>query len=192
MNRFAAAAVICLIALALAAAAPRCAAAKKSKAKKGEKKMAWTLKSNSIRNGERIPDKFTGVGADVSPELSWDAAPAGTLELVLIMDDPDAPVGLWTHWILYGMSPERVSLPENVEKKTEVKRLGVLQGMNTWPRAGYWGPMPPPGKPHRYFFKLYALDKKTGLPAGADRKQIDAAVKGHVIAEAQLMGTYSR
>ncbi len=186
------AAIVFAFALLLAMQTTLDAAPKKKKAKKEVKKMSWTLKSKSIINGERIHDKFTGVGKDVSPELEWNTPPAGTQELVLIMDDPDAPVGLWTHWILYGMSPEKTSLPEGVEKKIEVKSMGILQGMNTWPRAGYWGPMPPPGKTHRYFFKLYALDKKTGLPPGADRKQVDAAVKGHVIAEAQLMGTYSR
>ena len=194
MNRIASVAVIYLIAFALAVGAisPLNAAANEKKAIKGDKKMAWSLKTYLFKNGERIPDKYTGVGIDVSPELFWDAPPAGTQELVLIMDDPDAPVGLWTHWIVYGMPPERVNLPESIEKKTEVSALKILQGTNTWPREGYWGPMPPPGKPHRYYFKLYALNKKTGLPPGANRKQIDAAIKGHIISETQLMGIFSR
>lgn len=161
------------------------------KAKK-EAKMIWRLSSEAISEGKRIPDKYTCKGPDVSPALKWDPAPAGTAELVLIMDDPDAPVGLWTHWTIYGMSPDRTSLPENVEKTAEAKSVGALQGITSFRKPGYGGPCPPPGPTHRYFFKLYALDTKTNLPASASLKQVEDAIKGHIIAEARLMGTYSR
>jgi Raf kinase inhibitor-like YbhB/YbcL family protein len=192
-RRLVAAAVMALIAGTLLAT--NCTAAKKP-AKKAPKeaKMAWTLKSNSITEGKRIPDKFTCKGIDVSPELSWDPAPKGTQEIALIMDDPDAPVGTWTHWTVYGISPEKTSFPENVEKTLEAKSIGALHGITSYGKSkpGYYGPCPPPGKVHHYHFKLYALDKKTGLPAGASLAQLEAAIKGHTIAEAKLMGTYSR
>jgi len=185
------AAAALLIAVALFAA--NCAGAKKpvKKTFKGAK-MNWTIKSDSISENKRIPDKFTCKGTDISPALSWDAAPKGAQELVLIMDDPDAPVGTWTHWIVYGISPDRTSLPENVEKSAAAASVGALQGVTSFRRPGYGGPCPPPGPAHRYFFKLFALDKKTGLPAGASLAQVEAAIKGHVIAEAKLMGTFSR
>ena len=193
-RKFAASAAMVLIAAVLAALlASSCAEAKKP-AKKNTKgaKMAWTIKSNSIAEGKRVPDKFTCSGADVSPALSWDPAPKGTQEIVLIMDDPDAPVGTWTHWIVYGIAPEKTSFPENVEKAAIAKSIGALQGVTSFKRPGYGGPCPPPGPTHRYFFKLYALDKKTGLPAGATLTQVETAIKGRILAEATLMGTYSR
>jgi Raf kinase inhibitor-like YbhB/YbcL family protein len=190
-NRKLIAVTVLMTAVMLIAAS--CAQAKKP-AKMNVKgaKMTWTLKSNSIAEGKRVPDKFTCKGPDVSPALSWDPAPKGTREIVLIMDDPDAPVGTWTHWIVYGIAPDKTSFPENIEKSADAKSIGALQGITSFKRPGYGGPCPPPGPTHRYFFKLHALDKKTGLPAGASLAQVEAAIKGHVIAEAKLMGTYSR
>lgn len=171
--------------------APAGDSAKSEEKGQEEKAMAWTLKSSAFTEGQRIPDRFTCVGADFSPELTWDPAPAGTQELVLIMDDPDAPMGTWNHWILYGMSPDMTSLPEKVARDAEVQGVG-MQGVTSFRRTGYGGPCPPPGPTHRYFFKLYALNAKTNLPPGAPLKQVEAAIKDRIIANAQLMGTYSR
>ncbi len=138
-----------------------------------------------------IPRTFTADGADVSPALAWSGAPARTRAFALIMDDPDAPVGLWTHWTLYNLPPEATTLAEN-QPKAPTLPSGARQGKNTWGRLGYNGPSPPPGKPHRYFFRLYALSEPLELEAGAARQQLDMALKGKVLAEAQWMGTYGR
>jgi Raf kinase inhibitor-like YbhB/YbcL family protein len=186
------AAIIILVATVFTAVSV--AAAKRTKTVRktnGVKRMAWTLKSPSFSEGQRIPDKFTCVGQNVSPELTWDPAPNGTQEIVLIVDDPDAPMGTWNHWILYGIAPDRTSLPENVNKNAEVKDIG-LQGITSSRRPGYGGPCPPPGPDHRYFFKLYALSAKTNLPVGAPLKHVEDAIKGKIIVQAQLMGTYNR
>lgn len=147
--------------------------------------------------GKLIPCKHTGEGEDASPLLQWSGVPAGAVELALIVDDPDAPTPQpWVHWVIYAMSPKLTGLPGGVPRKTQlVDPAGALQGVNTWPtdNVGYRGPMPPPGHGvHRYFFKLYALDKKVGLPAKATKEQVLAAMKGHVLAEAQMIGTYER
>ena len=166
----------------------------KNNEKKGKRsgKMTMTLKCDDISNGERIPDKFTCEGADVSPKLTWEGIPESARELVLIMDDPDAPMGTWTHWIVYGISPERKTLPENVEKSAEVKSLGIRQGITSFRKPGYGGPCPPPGPTHHYYFKLYALKTSSGLSAGASLKDVEKVIKVKTISKTQLMGTYSR
>ena len=138
-----------------------------------------------------IPKSFTADGADVSPALSWSGSPTETKAFALIMDDPDAPVGLWTHWTIYDMPTGTASLAENLAK-VPVLADGSNQGKNTWGRLGYNGPSPPPGKPHRYFFKVYALSMPLGLSGGATRQELDAAMKGKVLAEAVFMGKYGR
>lgn len=159
----------------------------------GSTDMEWKITSTAFKEGERIPDRFTCTGPDVSPELTWTAPPSGTKELVLIMDDPDAPVGTWTHWILYSLPPETAHLPEQVAKDSQVPSLGnAKQGVTDFRRPGYGGPCPPPGKPHRYFFKLYALDQQLDLDPGVSLGKITGAIEGHILAEARLMGTYSR
>ncbi len=120
--------------------------------------------------------------------------PPTTKSFALICDDPDAPVGVWVHWIIYNIPATVSRLPENVDKKQKVlggELSGALQGINSWNRIGYGGPCPPPGAPHRYFFKLYALDIQI-TKEGMDKKKLLAAMEGHILAEAQLMGTYQR
>lgn len=138
-----------------------------------------------------IPKTFTADGADISPAISWSDAPEKTRAFALIMDDPDAPAGLWTHWILYDLPSETRALPENLPKAPTLPD-GSRQGRNTWGRMGYNGPSPPPGKAHRYFFRLYALSRPLELDAGATRQHVDAAIKGKVLAEAEWQAIYGR
>jgi Raf kinase inhibitor-like YbhB/YbcL family protein len=153
--------------------------------------MAFAISSPSFENGANIPKKFTCDGADVSPELHWSSPPAGTQSFALIADDPDAPVGTWTHWVLFDLPAETTSLPENVPKVDELP-TGGRQGRNDFRKIGYGGPCPPPGKPHRYFFKLYALDKKLNLKPGASKQEVEQAMQGHILAKTELMGKYQR
>ena len=149
--------------------------------------MTFTLNVSAFGNGGVIPTKFTCEGANVSPELHWSNAPTDTRSFVLIMDDPDAPVGTFTHWVLFDIPAERSSLAEGEGK------IG-LAGKNDFDRSGYGGPCPPRGHgPHRYFFTLYALDVAIlKLKAGADRRQLEAALRGHILAQAQYLGRYER
>jgi Raf kinase inhibitor-like YbhB/YbcL family protein len=149
--------------------------------------MSIHITSTAFEEGQPIPKKYSADGPNVSPPLAWDAPPAGTKSLALVCEDPDAPRGTWTHWVLF-------NLPAETRKLEEGAKLpgGAVQGTNDFGKLGYGGPSPPPGKPHRYFFKLYALDTQLDLPAGARRQQLLDAVKGHVLAEGQLMGTYGR
>lgn len=117
--------------------------------------------------------------------------PDGTKSLALICEDPDAPMFTWVHWIVYRIPPTQPGLKEAVPK-TEILEGGIRQGKNSWRRLGYGGPCPPPGRPHRYFFRLYALDMEPELAPGADRSQLEAAMKGHIIAKAETMGVYAR
>ncbi|WP_069808043.1 YbhB/YbcL family Raf kinase inhibitor-like protein [Vulcanisaeta thermophila] len=154
--------------------------------------MSFTLISPAFKYGERIPRKYTCDGEDVSPPLQWSGTPQGTKSLVLIMEDPDAPIGLFTHWVLYNIPPTRNELPENVAKNPTVEGIG-LQGINDFGRVGYGGPCPPRGHgPHRYFFRLYALDITLNLRPRASRNDVLNAIKNHVIGTAEYMGTYSR
>jgi len=153
--------------------------------------MAFSITSTAFPNGGNIPRKFTCDGADASPELSWTTPPSGTQSLALIADDPDAPVGNWTHWVLYDLPAGTASLPEDVPKSEELPN-GARQGRNDFRRIGYGGPCPPPGKPHRYFFRLYALNSKLNLKPGATKADVEKAMEGHVLAKAELMGKYAR
>ena len=145
------------------------------------------LTSSAFERGERIPKKYTGEGEDVSPPLAWTDAPEGTEEFALICDDPDAPTPQpWVHWVAYGIPPETTSLGEGDAGEAN-------EGRNDFKRNGYGGPMPPPGHGvHHYYFKLYALNKKLGLGEGATKGELLDAMKGHVIAEADHVGTYER
>jgi Raf kinase inhibitor-like YbhB/YbcL family protein len=152
------------------------------------------ITSTAFSEGQPIPAKYSCEGSDISPPLRWipqGGPPANIKSFTLIMDDPDAPVGTWVHWVLYDLPPDATGLPENVAKTRDLSS-GAKQGLNSWPRLGYGGPCPPPGKPHRYFFKLYALDKMLDLKPNATKMDVEAAMKGHVLAEGQLMGTYQR
>jgi hypothetical protein len=157
----------------------------------GGKTMAFALKSAAFAEQGTIAKNFTCDGVDRSPALSWSGAPSGTHAFALIADDPDAPAGTWTHWILWNLPAQATALPEGVAK-TEVLEDGARQGKNDFGRIGYGGPCPPAGKQHRYYFKLFALDAKLDLKPGANRKELEAAMKPHVLAEAQYMGTYKR
>ena len=149
------------------------------------------LTSPAFVDGQPIPTKHTCDGADVSPPLNWSEAPPGTRSFALICDDPDAPVGTWVHWVIHGLSPATADLPEMVPP-TERAPGGAKQGLNDFRRVGYGGPCPPPGRPHHYFFKLYALDTELALPARAIKADLVRAMAGHILAAAQLMGTYQR
>jgi len=154
--------------------------------------MAFILTSAAFKDGAPIPGKYTCDGGDVSPPLTWSGAPAGTRSVALIADDPDAPGGTWVHWVLYNLPVEVSELPENIAKVESLDLGGARQGRNDFRRPGYGGPCPPPGPAHRYFFKLYALDTRLELKAGAQKKDVEAAMEGHVLGSAQLMGTYAR
>jgi Raf kinase inhibitor-like YbhB/YbcL family protein len=153
--------------------------------------MPLSLATSAFPPGGNIPAKYTCQGADVSPALSWKDAPDKTKTFALIVADPDAPVGNWTHWVLYNLPASVHELPEDVAK-TEALPNGGQQGRNDFHRAGYGGPCPPPGKPHRYFFKLYAMDSALDLPAGASQQQLEKAMHGHILAQAELMGKFQK
>lgn len=153
--------------------------------------MPLRLESSAFKDGDRIPDRFTCSGQDVSPALRWSDAPSGTASFVLICDDPDAPMMTWVHWVVYNIPGNSSGLPEDVPKQRSL-RDGSLQGENSWKRIGYGGPCPPRGKPHRYYFKLYAIDRLLELKPGASKKEVQTAMDGHVVAQAELVGIYGR
>lgn len=159
----------------------------------GGTKMAIDVTSTAFGQGQPIPRKHSGEGEDVSPPLAWSGVPEGTKEIVVICDDPDAPTAEpWVHWVIYGIPPTSVGLPEGVPRQ-ETLADGTTQGNNTWPRIGYNGPMPPAGRgPHRYFFRVYAIDAPTGLKPGATKRDVLAAIEGHILAQGELVGTYER
>jgi hypothetical protein len=147
--------------------------------------MALTLTSTAFAAGQRIPDRHTCEGPDRSPPLAWTGVPEGTRAVALICDDPDAPGKTWVHWVLYDLPPGLTGLAEG-------ENGGGREGMTDFRRPGYGGPCPPPGQPHRYFFKLYACDAPLDLPAGATKADVERALAGHVLTQAELMGTYGR
>ena len=153
--------------------------------------MSFAVRSPAFSSGGAIPRTFTCDGGDVSPALSWKDAPAGTQSFALIVDDPDEPGGTWTHWIVWNLPGQASALPQGVPK-VEVLDNGARQGKNDFGRLGYGGPCPPPGRAHRYYFKLFAMDKRLDLRAGADRSALEAAGRRHVLAQAQWMGIYKR
>lgn len=157
----------------------------------GGRGMSFAIQTTAFPESGVIPKKYTCDGADLSPALTWSNAPTGTKSLALIADDPDAPVGTWTHWIIWNIPPNANALPEGVPKDESLKD-GARQGRNDFKRIGYGGPCPPPGKPHRYFFKLYALDASLDLKPGASRKELEHAMQGHVLSHAELMGKFGR
>jgi len=157
---------------------------------KGGKKMEIKITSSAFKEGEMIPEKYTCDGKDVSPPLSWTSVPDVTKSIALISDDPDAPMGTWVHWVLYDLPANIKELPENVPPQRQLQN-GAKQGTNDFRKIGYGGPCPPGGT-HRYYFKIYALDKETGLGPGATKAELIKAMKGHILAEGQLMGKYKR
>jgi len=148
------------------------------------------LTSAAIVPGQPIPKRYTCDGENISPPLQWAGAPGGTESFVLIMDDPDAPSGTFVHWLVYDLPAGSTALPENVPKQQQVPG-GGSQGTNSARQVGYMGPCPPSGT-HRYFFRLYALDTTLKLPPAADRKTLEGAMRGHILAQAELMAPYKR
>jgi Raf kinase inhibitor-like YbhB/YbcL family protein len=148
------------------------------------------LTSPAFTEGGMIPAQYTCNGADISPPLAWEEVPEDAKSLALIVDDPDAPVGTWVHWVLYNLPASTRELKENITK-TKILPDGAMQGTNDFRKIGYNGPCPPGGT-HRYFFKLYALDEMVDLNPGARKKDLVDAMKGHILAECQLMGKFSR
>jgi Raf kinase inhibitor-like YbhB/YbcL family protein len=149
------------------------------------------LTSSAFGEGQTIPAKYTADGENLSPPLAWSDPPAGTASYALICDDPDAPRGTWVHWVIFNLPDDLRELKEGVPTLGTLPN-GARQGKNDFGNIGYGGPAPPPGKPHRYFFKLYAVDTQLGLPAGATKEQVLTAIKSHVLAEGRLMGKYQR
>ena len=148
------------------------------------------LTSSAFQEGGSIPSPYTCDGKDISPPLNWSAAPAGTKSFALIADDPDAPRGTWVHWVLWNLPATASEIKEALPAITLLPS-GALQGKNDSGDSGYGGPCPPSGT-HRYFFKLYALDTVLSLKSGATKSQLEAAMKGHELAQVTLMGVYSR
>ena len=143
------------------------------------------LTSDAFANGQSIPAKYTCKGKNISPALSWTEPPAGTQSFALIMDDPDAPRGTWVHWILFNIPVVTSTLPENLHPG------GIGVGKNSWGDMHYGGPCPPGGT-HRYFFKLYALDSNLSLSPGSTKDQLLNAMDGHILAQGELVGTFSK
>jgi Raf kinase inhibitor-like YbhB/YbcL family protein len=147
--------------------------------------MSFYLRSAAFGPGRPIPRKYTGDGLNCSPPLEWGNVPPGVGSFALVVEDPDAPAGLWCHWLLYDLPPNCLRLLDGESPS------GGQRGRNSWGRSDYGGPAPPRGR-HRYVFRLYALDTCLGLPAGLDRAGLLPALTGHVLAQAELMGVYSR
>ncbi len=152
--------------------------------------MEIKITSSAFEESGMIPAKYTCDGADVSPPLKWDAVPEGTKSIALISDDPDAPVGTWVHWVIFGLPADTRELAENITPDKTLPN-GAKQGTSDFGRIGYGGPCPPSGT-HRYFFKIYALDAELALEAGARKRDLLRAMEGHILAEGQLMGKYKR
>ncbi|MFZ5904720.1 MAG: YbhB/YbcL family Raf kinase inhibitor-like protein [Chloroflexota bacterium] len=150
-----------------------------------EAAMSFELTSPAFAQGQPIPAKFSCKGADISPALAWTEPPAGTQSFALIMDDPDAPMGTWDHWVLFNIPPETRAFAEDFQPAAP-----IVTGKNSWGRSDYGGPCPPSGT-HRYFFKLYALDSALDLSSSADKKAVLAAMQGHILAQAELMGKFT-
>jgi Raf kinase inhibitor-like YbhB/YbcL family protein len=155
-----------------------------------ERPMSFELGSESFDAEQAIPSRFSCDGENISPPLSWSGAPEGTQSYALIFDDPDAPGGTWVHWVLFNIPADSVGLPEALPPDPALSD-GSLHGSNSWGSIGYGGPCPPGGT-HRYFFKLYALDRLLELDEGSSKEQLLAAIEGHSLGETQLMGTYTR
>src|SRR4029079_7286922 len=152
-------------------------------------KRAMKFTSNAFESGATIPKRFTADGDDKSPGLQWSDSPTRAQSFAVICEDPDAPRKTWTHWVLFNLPAYSTELAEGVPTDDKLPN-GAVQGQNDFGRIGYGGPSPPAGKPHRYIFHLYALDRPINLPAGSPKHELEKAVKGHILDEAQLIGVY--
>jgi Raf kinase inhibitor-like YbhB/YbcL family protein len=154
--------------------------------------MSLDLKSDAFANGQSIPAKYSCIGKNVSPALTWNEPPAGTQSFALIMDDPDAPVGTWVHWVLYNIPADSRGLPEDLPVKGKnIDPTAIYFGTNSSKIIRYDGPCPPSGT-HRYYFKLYALDMLINLLPGATKEEVLKQMQGHILAQGELMGTFSK
>ena len=151
---------------------------------------AMQVTSTAFKEGQSIPRQYTCDGVNISPPLEWNGVPKSAKTIAIIADDPDAPAGTWVHWVLYNLPAVNIGLVENLPP-TEALKAGGFQGKNDFQKIGYGGPCPPSGT-HRYFFKVYALDNELPLKAGATKAEVEKAMQGHIVAQTQLMGTYSR
>jgi Raf kinase inhibitor-like YbhB/YbcL family protein len=149
------------------------------------------LTSTAFQEGQAVPAEYTADGRNVSPPLKWTDPPGGTRSLALICEDPDAPRKTWVHWVVFNVPAESRELAADVPHLPHLAN-GTLQGVNDFGNVGYGGPSPPPGKPHRYFFRLYALGRKLDVVPGASKPEVVRAMAGHVLAECHLMGAYGR
>jgi hypothetical protein len=153
--------------------------------------MELTVSSTVFREGETIPAKYTCQGEDISPPIAWGEPPDGTRSLALIVDDPDAPGGVFTHWIIFNLPADTRQLPAAVPTQSQLDS-GARQGKTDFGRVGYGEPCPPPGKPHRYQFTVYALDRTLDLAAGVSRSQVLEAMQGNILSRGRLTGIYER
>jgi Raf kinase inhibitor-like YbhB/YbcL family protein len=154
--------------------------------------MTVELTSEAFANGQSIPAKYSCKGKNISPALAWSEPPAGTQSFALIMDDPDAPMGTWVHWVLFNIPASTRALQEDLSISGKSADQGTASvGKNSWGDLGYGGPCPPRGM-HRYYFKLYALDTALGLRPGATKEQVLKAMQGHILGQGELMGTFSK
>lgn len=159
-------------------------------ARKAKKRPKMQVTSQAFKEGAAIPAKYTADGADISPPIAWKGVPAGAKSIALIADDPDAPRGMWVHWVLFNLPPATTGLPEGMPKDATLKN-GAKQGTTDFGSTGYGGPAPPSGT-HRYYFKVYVLDKMLDLSSSAKKADLVKAMNGHILAEGQIMGKYSR
>lgn len=157
----------------------------------GDNTAVFAITSPAFVAGAKITVEYTCDGQNSSPPLGWGDGPAGTASFALIVDDPDAPSGAFTHWVIFNLPPDTRGLPEAVPNENKLPS-GALQGKNGFGKIGYAGPCPPSGSPHHYRFALYALDKFLDLAAGVSKEQALRAMQGHVLAESQLIGVYQR
>jgi Raf kinase inhibitor-like YbhB/YbcL family protein len=153
--------------------------------------MALMIKSPVFQNGDAMPLKYTCKGENISPPLFWEGPPDNTASFALICEDPDAPSGMFSHWVIYNILKGTVNLPQGVPTY-DITENGAMQGVNDAGETGYYGPCPPPGAAHRYFFKLYALDKILEVESGLTREQLLKAMEGHIIGEADIMVKFKR
>jgi Raf kinase inhibitor-like YbhB/YbcL family protein len=177
--------IILLINLILVTTLDGCKNQDTTLSQEGEVEMSIQVTSNAFSEGSEIPRIYTCDDQNVSPPITWTGVPSDTVSLALIMDDPDAPMGTWVHWVLYNLSPELAALEQG-------KKGDGTEGKNDFSRLGYGGPCPPKGSNHRYFIKLYALDSMLDLKEGATKAQVESAMRGHILAQGQLMGKYGR
>jgi Raf kinase inhibitor-like YbhB/YbcL family protein len=149
---------------------------------------ALRVTSSAFQDGSTIPERYTGNGDDESPPLRWTEPPPGTASFAVLCEDPDAPTGNFIHWLAWGIPADARTLPEAIDANDESLR----QGENGFGESGYRGPKPPPGKPHRYVFRVFALDTEIDLPPGAQRSALQQKMAGHVLAEGRITGLYGR